>query len=109
MPLTYYINTERAGSLFIPTMSSTSFPGLQARLVENLVVTQEVVGNVVPCKLELQKKPQCTKQLPQSSPLVLIICSVSFPVFITFRLLIQIKVLNNIVYCHSFFLTILLN
>jgi len=39
---------------------------LQARLVENLVDTHEVVGNlvpcelechVVPCKLELQKKP----------------------------------------------------
>merc|ERR1712004_632622 len=46
----------------------------------------EVVGNVVPCELELQKKPQCTKKLPQSSPLVLIICSVSFPVFNTFSL-----------------------
>merc|ERR1712062_173775 len=113
---------------------------LQARFVENLVDTHEVVGNVlpcelgchvvpcelecnvvpcelecnvvpceleghvvpcelgchvVPCELELQKKPQCTKQLPQSSPLVLIICSVSFPVFNTFSLLIQIKLLNK--------------
>jgi len=30
---------------------------LQARLVENLVIAHEVVGNVVPCELELQKKP----------------------------------------------------
>ena len=33
-------------------MSYVSFPGLQARLVENLVDTHEVVGNVVPCELE---------------------------------------------------------
>ena len=46
-------------------MSPLTFPGLQARLVENLVDTHEVVGNlvpcelechVVPCKLELQKR-----------------------------------------------------